>query len=67
MRRGREPYLVEETIGEVAGDVGRAVVAEQSWLVDDLDPVAARCLQGQLEVSVTSSDRMVVRNFHAMM
>jgi hypothetical protein len=41
--------LVDEPIREVAGDVGRAVIAEQPWLVDDLDPVAARCLQGQLE------------------
>ena len=36
-------------VGEVAGDVGRAVVAEQPGPVDDLGGVAARGRQGEIE------------------
>ena len=37
--------LVGEPDREITGDVGRAVVAEQPWLVDDLGPIAARSFQ----------------------
>src|SRR6056297_3377247 len=41
--------LVLEIIGQVASDVGRAVVAEQPWFGDDGRTVTARSLQGQVE------------------
>ena len=41
--------LLLKPIGEIAGDIGRAVVAEQPWLVDDLGPITARRLEGQRE------------------
>ena len=41
--------LLLEPIGEIACDIGRAVIAEQPWLVDGLGPIAARCLEGQRE------------------
>ena len=34
---------------KIAGDVGRAVVAEQPRLVNDLGPVTTRCLQSEHE------------------
>jgi hypothetical protein len=59
--------LVLEPVGEVAGDIGRAVVAEKRglWTTSTLSqPDAARA---RSSVSVTSSARMVVQSFQAMM
>ena len=41
--------LISEPVREVAGDVGRAVVAEQPWLVSDRGAATSRCLQSQYE------------------
>ena len=59
--------LVDEPVGQGAGDVGRAVVAQQPWPVNDLGPIAADAFNARFNVSVTSSARMVVQSFQAMM
>ncbi len=33
--------LVFQPIGEVGADIGRAIVAQQPWLVDDIDLITA--------------------------
>ena len=38
--------LLLEPIGESAGDIGRAVITEQPWLVDDPCPVASPMPRG---------------------
>ncbi len=42
--------LALEPFGQIAGDVAGAVVGEQSRLVPDLDAVAARCGERQLQL-----------------
>ena len=59
--------LVDEPIGEVAGDVGRPLSLSNLglWTTSTLSqPDACRA---SLRVSVTSSARMVVHSFQAMM
>ena len=46
-------------------DVARSVVAEQSWFVRDLGPVAAEAANASCNASVTSLARM--QSFQAMM
>ena len=41
--------LAIEIVSQVGGDVGRAVIAEQPWLVHDHGLIAARGLQSQFQ------------------
>ena len=48
------------------GDVTRSVVAEQSWFVHDLRTVEPEVVNASSSVPVTSSARIVVHSFQAM-
>ena len=41
--------LVIEIVGQIGGDVGRAIIAEQPWLVQNRRLTASRSLQRQVE------------------
>ncbi len=58
--------LVAEPFGEIAGDAGRAVVAEKPRPVQHRWLIAAGCCQASSRVSVTSLARMVVQSFQAI-
>ena len=59
--------LVLEPVGEGAGDIGRAVVAEEPRLVGDSTLSQPDAARARSSVSVTSSARMVVQSFQATM
>ena len=59
--------LALEPTSEIAGDIGRAVVAEQPRPVDDPRGIVARPREARSSVSVTLPARMVVQSFQAMM
>ena len=69
IRRAAECFmpLSCKPFSQLTRDVAGAVVAQQTRLVDDMNLVATRCLQGQIERVVTSSVRMLVQSFHEMM
>ncbi len=59
--------LAIEIVGQFSGDVTRAVIAEQARLVQHVGVVAAEAASAMSSVSVTSSARIVVQSFQAMM
>jgi hypothetical protein len=59
--------LFFDIIRQIACDVRRAVIAEQSWLVRQRSRCRSRMPQRQSSVSVTSSAFIVVQSFQAMM
>ena len=59
--------LVLEPFGQVAGDIGRAIVAEQARLITTLARLQPDASNANVSVAVTSSAFMLVQSFQAMM
>ena len=56
-----------QPFSQIPRDVTGAIVAEQTWFVDNMNLVAARGLQSQIECVCDVLARMFVQSFHAMM